>query len=336
MKQRCYNKKHPQYNDYGKRGIEICNRWLNSFDNFQEDMAFCWRQGLEIDRIDNDGDYFPSNCRWVVREVNNQNRRIKKGSSMYRGVRFHTRDKSWQAHISVNNKTVHLGTFKAEEEAARAYDSKALELYGPECALNFPLIRVRDDDVLIKSSGCDSFKRFQQIHGWIRESKKFIHVPAVLATEIQEFPECIEFVREETKAGRMVPETHGLKHIDYAKLTKEDIKEHLKQCKEFNFKNFGRVPKRFMTPWGANADHIREASEECGLELVDCSKINKLQGRYGMVQLAKDGRDLEKFLSGGEIFCHFWEGGMRLKRVIEVVKHGSWEAAKAANGKWFD
>ena len=97
------------------------------------------------------------------------------------------------------------------------------------------MIRVRDDDVLIRSSGCDSFKRFKQVHSWICESDKFIHVPAVLVTEIQEFPECIKFVREETQAGRMMPETHGFEHIDYAKLTKDEIIEHLKRCKEFNY-----------------------------------------------------------------------------------------------------
>jgi len=199
------------------------------------------------------------------------------------------------------------------------------------------MIAVRDDDVLIKSSSHEnSFSHFKTVHNWICESDKLLHVPAILVTEIQEFPECIEYIKDEASKGKMRPEIHGLRHIDYAKLSVEEVVVHLNKCKDFLLDKFNVNATTWYTPWGANASHLFDAAAECKLKLVDTSRINKLAGRYGMVQLAREGRDLNKFLEGGEIFFHWWEGGMRLKRVIEVLKHGSWEAAKAANGEWFE
>ncbi len=64
-KTRCYNKGRLDYKYYGGRGIKVCDRWLNSFENFREDMGSTWKKGLSIDRIDVDGNYEPGNCRWV-------------------------------------------------------------------------------------------------------------------------------------------------------------------------------------------------------------------------------------------------------------------------------
>lgn len=79
MRQRCFSRTHVGYENYGGRGITVCDEWINSYVPFHEwAMANGYEAGLTIDRIDVDGNYEPSNCRWVTMKVQASNKRNNK------------------------------------------------------------------------------------------------------------------------------------------------------------------------------------------------------------------------------------------------------------------
>lgn len=79
MKGRCKNKNNPKYHRYGGRGIQVCKEWLDDVNHFVGwALSNGWEKGKTLDRIDNDGNYEPSNCQWVSVEMNSRKKSTTK------------------------------------------------------------------------------------------------------------------------------------------------------------------------------------------------------------------------------------------------------------------
>jgi hypothetical protein len=168
-------------------------------------------------------------------------------------------------------------------------------------------VRVRDDDVLIHSSKHDPVYRFKKVHEIIVNGGG-LHVPAILITEIQDFPEAIEFIGVETQAGRMEPQWHGWEHVDYAYKTEEEIVSDIIMS-QIQFRAwFDCEFTKFYTPWGASAAHIKKACDRLNVEMIDCSDL---------IRCVHINRKLKEFDRNNlEIMIHWWEGVRRLRNAF--------------------
>lgn len=141
MIRRCHSETSTSYHHYGGRGIYVCERWRDSFGNFLEDMGKRPSKKHSLDRIDNDKGYSPDNCRWATQKIQTANRRAAENTtSKYRGVSLLRKTGKWKVSARAdgyNHSYVHVGHFDCEIEAAKAYDSKVVEL-GLEKIINFP------------------------------------------------------------------------------------------------------------------------------------------------------------------------------------------------------
>lgn len=104
LKQRCYNPKAQHYEDYGGRGITVCHNWLNSFDIFLSDMGDMPTKKHSIDRIDNDGNYEPGNCKWSTKKEQGCNKRNNRWIE-YKGTRLHLQ--GWADRFNIPVSTLH-------------------------------------------------------------------------------------------------------------------------------------------------------------------------------------------------------------------------------------
>lgn len=105
--QRCYNANHHAYHYYGGRGIKVCERW-NDYSTFLADMGEK-PEGLSIDRINNDGDYSPENCRWADKKTQQRNKRSA------HLITYNGETKSlveWADHLGISRQKLHNRIFR--------------------------------------------------------------------------------------------------------------------------------------------------------------------------------------------------------------------------------
>ncbi|RLJ90145.1 AP2 domain-containing protein [Planococcus citreus] len=141
MKRRCYQKTNASKQYYQTKGVEVCDEWKDDFQAFAEwSIENGYKKGLSLDRIDSDGDYSPSNCRWTTAMVQSQNRGVhKNNTSGAKGV-FKNSGGRYKAYITRELKRYNLGAYDSFAEAAyvrkQAEDyyeeHKTLETFNPE------------------------------------------------------------------------------------------------------------------------------------------------------------------------------------------------------------
>lgn len=125
----CFNPKFHQYEDYGGRGITVCEEWLDirEFIKWAE-VTYPNTSEVNLNRININGNYSPTNCRWATKTEQNINQRMKKSNtSGYIGVCFDKYHNKWVAQISFNRKNVKLGRFLTKEEAVEARDNYIIQ-----------------------------------------------------------------------------------------------------------------------------------------------------------------------------------------------------------------
>ena len=128
MKGRTLNPKNKAYPNYGGRGITICDEWLDVQNFYDWAMSNGYSDELSIDRIESDGNYEPSNCRWTTPTIQTRNQRIyKNNKSGFKGVSFNKKYKVYEAYIRINKKLIHLGHFLTPVEGAIAYNNYIIE-----------------------------------------------------------------------------------------------------------------------------------------------------------------------------------------------------------------
>jgi len=126
MKKRCFD---PRWQQWYKN-ISVCERWLESYDNFLEDVGRRPSSQHSLDRIDGSKDYAPGNVRWATKAMQSRNtKNHSTNTSGVRGISWSKEKQKWRASIYVNNIQKHIGYFWDIEDAAKARQKAEQEFW---------------------------------------------------------------------------------------------------------------------------------------------------------------------------------------------------------------
>ena len=134
MKNRCLNKNHVCYNDYGGRGIKVCDEWKNSFIAFRDwALQNGFKDNLSIDRIDVNGNYEPRNCRWATQKQQTNNTR-RNHYIVYKDIKATLR--FWQTLLNIPHSTFYNNLLDYDWNLEQYLSEKGIEI-----KLNFEVIK---------------------------------------------------------------------------------------------------------------------------------------------------------------------------------------------------
>jgi hypothetical protein len=189
------------------------------------------------------------------------------------------------------------------------------------------LKRIRFDDILWatgdeKVQGKE-FQKFKKHIDWCKDLNIMLS-PAILCQDIEQFPECMEYIRGETSKETLFPDLHGWTHGPYGDLTVEEIRRDLDLAFEWFDKNLGVVPIRWVTPHGANTIEIQDAAREFGL-IVEDTTLPVIDQKVLDSHL-REYKDLS-VMDNKVLMVHWWERGLRLFRIARIISNGSVQAA---------
>lgn len=184
IKQRCLNKNCPNYKHYGRRGITICDRWLD-FDNFYDDMWKTYKahhkkhggRNTSIDRVDNNGNYEPKNCRWATPREQMLNQRRPK--YFYKNVSYSLKEfariykvPTWSLRSTMSHDEISMLLMNTENKLKRAAKKQAFN----EILNQFPR-GSRDDKIIALRNAGFTLKRISRHFGITGERVRQIAHP---------------------------------------------------------------------------------------------------------------------------------------------------------------
>ena len=179
-----------------------------------------------------------------------------------------------------------------------------------------------------------AINRVVQIHRWMDKAPQgyFNYIPTVVVSEMDNWPEITSLLRHETIAHKISPQIHGWEHIDYGSVSKTVIRGHLDKCLNWFKNTLWYEPTIWASPWGAWTRDMEEVASEFDLTLETTAPTVPL-GR--LIEMTKK-NGVEAIRYGNPlVLCHWWERGLKILRLTEIARYGSYEAAETARPDLF-